>query len=167
MKNEQLDNSESKTRILIVDDHPVVRQGLTSLINLESDLMVCAEAENATQALEAIEKERVDLAVVDISLNSTNGIQLTEQIKSVHPHLPVLILTIHDEALYAKRALQAGARGYINKREAPGTIIAAIGLILSGKEYFSKTTIREFLKRRHLEGSHCDVTVHVAEREKS
>ena len=156
-KNDQLDDRENKTRILVVDDHPVVRQGLTSLINLESDLGVCAQAENAVQALEVIEKEKVDLAIVDISLGGTNGIRHTEQIKSTHPHLPVLILTIHNEDLYAERALQAGAKGYVNKHEAAETIITAIRLILSGKEYYSTTTW-EFLKRRHPEGSRTDVT---------
>ena len=98
-------------RILIVDDHPVVRRGLTQLINHEPELVVSAEAENAAQALEVLKKESVDIAVVDVSLNGTNGIQLTEKIKSKYPGLPVLILTIHDEDIYAKRALEAGAKG--------------------------------------------------------
>jgi DNA-binding NarL/FixJ family response regulator len=135
-----------KTRILIVDDHPVVRQGVASLINMESDLMVCAEAENAVQAFEALEKETLDLAIVDISLNGTNGIQLTEKIKSKHPDLPVLILTIHDDAAYTKRALEAGAKGYVNKREAAETIIAALRLVLSGKQYFKGQISQDVLK---------------------
>jgi DNA-binding NarL/FixJ family response regulator len=135
-----------KTRILIVDDHPVVRQGVASLINMESDLMVCAEAENAVQAFEALEKETIDLAIVDISLNGTNGIQLTEKIKSKHPDLPVLILTIHDDAAYTKRALEAGAKGYVNKREAAETIIAALRLVLSGKQYFKGQISQDVLK---------------------
>jgi len=106
--NKKKKNNENKTKILIVDDHSIVRKGLIQLINEEPDLVVCAEAENATQALEAIEKKQVDLAIVDISLDGTNGIQLTEKIKSQRPHLPVLILTMHDETLYAKRAFQAG-----------------------------------------------------------
>ena len=137
-KEEQHEKSESKTRILVVDDHPVVRQGLIQLINHESDLMVCAEAENAAQALEVLEKESVDIAVVDISLNGTNGLQLTEKIKLAHPHLSVLILTVHDEAVYAKRALEAGAKGYVNKCEAAETIITAIHVVLSGKQYISE-----------------------------
>ena len=135
-----------KTRILIVDDHPVVRQGVASLINMESDLMVCAEAENAVQAFEALEKETLDLAIVDISLNGTNGIQLTEKIKSKYPGLPVLILTIHDDAAYTKRALEAGAKGYVNKREAAETIIAALRLVLSGKQYFKGQISQDVLK---------------------
>lgn len=146
-KKEQV-NSKDKTRILVVDDHPVVRKGLISLINSESDLMVCAEAENAAQALEVLEKESVDIAVVDISLNGINGIQLTEKIKSKYPDLPVLILTIHDEAVYAKRALEAGAKGYVNKREAAETVIAAIRLVLSGKQYLKEQMSQDVSKRR-------------------
>ncbi|MHC4605138.1 MAG: response regulator [Planctomycetota bacterium] len=136
-----------KSRILIVDDHTVVRQGLTLLINQEPDLVVCAEAENTTQALEIIEKQQVDLAIVDISLDGPNGIQLTERIKSKHPHLPVLVLTMHDEELYIKRAFQAGARGYITKHEAAETIITAIYLMLSGKDYIGETITQKFLKK--------------------
>ena len=131
-------NSKDKTRILIVDDHPVVRQGLIQLINHEPDLVVSAEAENAAQALEVLENESVDIAVVDISLNGTNGIQLTEKIQSKYPGLPVMILTIHDETAYAKRALEAGARGYVNKTEAAEILIAAIRLVLSGKQYLKE-----------------------------
>ncbi|MHC4483048.1 MAG: response regulator [Planctomycetota bacterium] len=148
------DRGKSKSRILIVDDHAVVRQGLTLLINQEADLVVCAEAENYEQALDAIETQQVDLVIVDISLNGTNGIQLTERIKSKYAHLPVLILTMHDEALYAKRAFQAGARGYITKHEAAETIIAAIRLMLSGKDYISETMTQKFLNRIHSKGSH-------------
>jgi DNA-binding NarL/FixJ family response regulator len=146
-KNEQV-NSKDKGRILIVDDHPVVRKGLIQLINHEPDLVVSAEAENATQALEVLEKERVDIAIVDVSLNGTNGIQLTEKMKSKYPDLPVLILTIHDEALYAKRALEAGAKGYVNKREAAETIISAIRLVLSGKQYLKEQIPQDVLKHR-------------------
>ncbi len=154
-KKEQHEKSESKTRILIVDDHPVVRQGLIQLINHEPDLVVSAEAENADQALEALEKESVDIAIVDISLNGTNGIQLTEKIKSKYPELPVIILTIHDEALYAKRALEAGAKGYVNKREAAGTVISAIRLVLLGKQYISEKIAGDVLKALRTNGYHC------------
>ena len=140
---------------MVVDDHPVVRQGLTSLINSESDLIVCAEAENADQDLEILKKERLDLTIVDISLNGTNGIQLTEKIKTSYPDLPVLVLTIHDEALYAKRAMEAGAKGYINKREAAETIISAIRLVLGGKQYINENRAQDVLKTIHTKGSHC------------
>ena len=127
-----------KSRILIVDDHPSVRQGVTTLVNMESDLIVCAEAEDATRALKILEEKTIDLAIVDISLNGMNGIQLTENIKSKYPNLPVLVLTIHDEACYGKRIREAGAKGYVNKCEGAEIIIAAIRLVLGGIQYFNR-----------------------------
>lgn len=155
MKNEKYEKCESKTRILIVDDHPVVRQGLKQLINHETDIVASAEAENANQALEALEKEMVNLVIVDVSLNDTNGIQLTEKIKSKYPDLPVLILTIHDEAVYGKRALEAGAKGYVNKCEAAETLITVIRLVLSGKQYISERRAGTVLKALYTNRSHC------------
>ncbi len=149
MKKTEENQNKGKSRILIVDDHTVVRQGLILLINQEPDLVVCAEAENASQALETIEKQQVDLAIVDISLDGPNGIQLTERIKSQYSNLPVLVLTMHDEELYVKRAFQAGAKGYITKHEAAETIIIAIRLMLSGKDYISETMKQKFLKKLH------------------
>lgn len=143
-KNEQQREDEHRTGILIVDDHPIVRRGLVQLIDQESDLVVCAEAEDANQALQAIEKQQVDLAIVDISLDGTDGIELTEKIKSKYPRLPVLILTMHDELHHAQRAFRAGARGYITKHEAAETIITAIRLILSGRDYVSKKMAQKF-----------------------
>jgi len=148
------EKAEGKTRILVVDDHAIVREGLTLLINQEPDLHVCAEAENAEEALDAIAKEQVDLAIVDISLEGTNGVELTEKIKSKCPHLPVLILTMHDEASYAKRAFQAGAGGYITKHEAAETIITGIRLMLSGKEYVSETMTQKILEKLRTETNH-------------
>ena len=131
-------NTETKAKILVVDDHPVLRRGVIQLINEEPDLKVCAEAENADQALEAIEKHSVDLAIVDISLGDSDGITLTKKIKSKNPHIPVLILTMHEEEVYLERSLKAGAKGYVTKHEDAGTIITAIRLILLGKSYVSK-----------------------------
>jgi DNA-binding NarL/FixJ family response regulator len=155
MKKTEENQDKRKSRILIVDDHTVVRQGLILLINQEPDLVVCAEAENAGQALEAIEKQQIDLAIIDISLDGPNGIQLTERIKSQYSHLPVLVLTMHDEELYVKRAFQAGAKGYITKHEAAETIITAIRLMLSGKDYISETMRQKFLKKLNSKGSYC------------
>lgn len=143
-----------KSNILIVDDHTVVRQGLIQLINQEPDIAVCAEAANATEAMEAIEEREVDLAIVDISMDGPNGIQLTEQIKSRHSNLPVLILTMHDEEIYVKRAFQAGAKGYVTKHEAAQTIVTAIRLILKGKEYISESMTQKFLEKIRSSGSH-------------
>ena len=136
-KKEKQDEGKTKTRILVVDDHDIVRKGLTLLINQEPDLMVCAEAENGENIFELIENQQVDLAIIDISLNDTDGIKLTQKVKSRYPHLPVLILTMHDEAIYAEKAFEAGAAGYIKKQEAAETIITAIRLMLSSKGYTS------------------------------
>ena len=124
------------------------------MINQEPDLVVCAEAENAAEALKVVEEKQVDLAIIDISLDGTNGIQLTERIKSQYPNMPVLVLTMHDEALYVKRAFQAGAKGYVTKHEAADTIITAIRLMLSGKDYISETMTQKFLKKLNSTGSH-------------
>jgi len=154
MKKREEPHGTGKSRILIVDDHTVVRQGLILLINQEPDLVVCAEAENAAEALKVVEEKQVDLAIIDISLDGTNGIQLTERIKSQYPNMPVLVLTMHDEALYVKRAFQAGAKGYVTKHEAADTIITAIRLMLSGKDYISETMTQKFLKKLNSTGSH-------------
>jgi len=137
-KKEVLENSEKITRILIVDDHSVVRKGLTQLINEEPDLVVYAEAENADRALNAIERHQIDLAIVDISLDGLSGLKLTERINTSYPNLPVLILSVHDELSYCKRAFRAGARGFLVKNEAAKKIITAIHQVLSGKIYISE-----------------------------
>ena len=133
------DASANRIKILIVDDHAVVRQGLAKLVEGECDLTVSAEAENAVQALEAIEHQHFDLAIVDISLEGINGLELTSQMKSRSPSMTVLILSIYDGFLYAQRALQAGAAGYVAKYEAPEKIISAIHQILGGKVYVSSS----------------------------
>jgi len=137
IKKEKYHNNENKARILVVDDHAIVRKGLSLLINQEPNLIVSAEAEDADQALELLGEQQIDLAIVDISLNETDGLQLTEKMKTKYPYLPILILTMHDEAHYAKLAFQAGAEGYMTKHEATGTIISAINIMLAGKNYLS------------------------------
>jgi DNA-binding NarL/FixJ family response regulator len=107
-----------KSTIFLVDDHPIVRQGLALLINREADLTVCGDAEEAGSALRRIEELKPDLAVVDISLNGPDGLDLLKNIRARHPNLPVLILSMLDESLYAERALRDGASGYIMKQEA-------------------------------------------------
>jgi len=143
---EKTNNDKKKSKILVVDDHAIVRRGLSLLVNQENDLVVSAEAENARQALQVIEESPVDLAIVDISLNNVNGIELTEKIKAKYPNLPVLILTMHDEAIYARRAFDAGAEGYVTKHEAAETIITAIRLMLAGKHYVSKSMAQKISK---------------------
>ncbi len=131
------DSDRNETRILIVGDHALVRQGLVRLVDAECDLTVCAEAENAVEALEAIEPHRVDLAIVDISLAGVNGIELTGTMKSRYPDMLVLVLSVHDGLFYARRALQAGASGYVAKHEASEKMITAIHHVLGGEVYIS------------------------------
>ncbi len=124
-------------RILLVDDHPIVREGLAQLINQCGDLVVCGEAGEAGEALRALEKLKPDLAVVDVSLKGVDGLELIMQVQARWPHLPILVLSMHGEDLYAKRVLQAGARGYIMKQEATRNVLTAIRRVLSGHVYLS------------------------------
>lgn len=128
---------ERTYKVLLVDDHPIVRQGLAELIGRESDMTVCGQAESAAAALDLTEKTQPDLALVDISLDDMNGLVLVKGLKSRQRNLRVLILSMHDEALYAERALRAGAHGYIMKREAPTKVIAGIRRVLAGDVYLS------------------------------
>jgi len=127
----------SKTRILVVDDHPIVRQGLSQLINHEKDLAVCAEAEDSQSAMAAIESHKPDFVIVDISLKSVDGLTLIKRIKDRHARLPMLVVSMHAESLYAERALRAGAMGYIMKQEGTEKMIGAIRRVLGGKIYLS------------------------------
>jgi DNA-binding NarL/FixJ family response regulator len=129
---------QKKFRILIVDDHPILRQGIGQLINAEPDLMVCGEAEDAHQALSAVGVTKCDIAIVDISLKGTSGIELLKNLKVHYPKLQVLILSMHDETIYAQRALRAGASGYIMKQEATEKVLGAIRKILNGEIYLSE-----------------------------
>src|SRR5436190_2174704 len=114
----RMNTSKRTSRVLVVDDHPIVRQGLASLINREPDLMVCGEAEDANSALQAVETLQPDILILDISLNGPTGMDLLKSVRAQNPNLPVLILSMHDELVYAERALRAGANGYIMKQEA-------------------------------------------------
>ncbi len=127
----------SKRTILIVDDHPIVRQGLAQLINQESDLVVCGQAEDAHQAMQAIRESNPDMVIVDISLRETSGVELIKDLKIQYPDLPVLTLAMHDEMVYGERALRAGARGYIMKQEATEKVVTAIRRVLAGEVYVS------------------------------
>lgn len=126
-----------KKKVFIVDDHPIVRERVAELINQESDLAVCGEAEDAVQAVKAIGPAAPDIAIVDITLKDTYGIELIKQLKDLHPKLPVLVLSMHDESLYGERALRAGAKGYLTKQEATKKIVDAIRRILRGEIYVS------------------------------
>jgi len=136
----------TKRRILVVDDHPIVRQGLALLINREPDLVVCGEAEEAQGALHVLSSSRPDVLIVDISLNGPDGLDLLKTIRTTHPTLPVLILSMHDESIYAERALRAGANGYIMKQEATEKVLVAVRRILSGEIYVSDRIANKMLK---------------------
>lgn len=134
-----------KHQILIVDDHPIVRQGLAEMINQESDLAICGTAEDVHRALELVERAKPDLVVVDVSLKGSNGIELLKNIKIRFPRMLVLVLSMHDENLYAVRALRAGAAGYIMKQEATEKVLHAIHRVLGGEIYLSDRMERKMM----------------------
>ena len=125
-------------RILIVDDHPMMRNGLAQLIDHEGDLKVCAEADTAGQALNMVAKHRLDLALVDISLPDKNGLELIKDLRTLKPDLPILVVSMHDEMIYAERSLRAGARGYIMKQEGGAKFLQAIRQVLAGRVFVSE-----------------------------
>ena len=133
-------NSQPRQRVLVVDDHPIFRAGLIGLVSQERDLTVCGEAHNAAEALSAIEALDPDLALLDIGLPDKSGLELLKDIRSMFPSLAVLIISMHEESLYAERVLRAGGRGYIMKQEGPEKILQAIRKVLSGKVYVSDAT---------------------------
>ena len=126
-----------KYRVLLIDDHPILRKGLGELINQEADLTVCGEAEEAPKAFEAVGLLNPDVAVVDISLKGGNGLELIKNIKARWPDLPLLVLSMHDETLYAERALRAGSLGYIMKEEALEKVLVAIRQVIAGEIFLS------------------------------
>jgi len=133
-------------RILIVDDHPMMRMGLVQLINHESDLKVTAEANNGRQALEAASKDKFDLVLLDISLPDKNGLELTKDLRILQPDLPVLVVSMHDEMIYAERVLRAGGRGYIMKQEGGHKILQGIRQVLAGKVFVSESISARILE---------------------
>lgn len=135
--NKQEPVGTGKYKVLIVDDHPIVRQGLAQLINLESELTVCGEASDIPSALQVVSDTHPDIAIIDISLGESNGVRLIEDLSSQYPDLLMLALSMHDESLYAERCLRAGAKGYIMKKEPPEHVIAAVKKILAGDVYVS------------------------------
>src|SRR5271155_5049124 len=136
----------SKCRVFLIDDHPIVRQGLALFIDREPDLMVCGEADGATSALQAIRDSLPDFVVLDISLEGPDGLELLKTLRAEYPNLPVLILSMHDESAYAERALRAGANGYIMKQEATEKVLTAIRHILHGDVYLSDRLTNRMLQ---------------------
>src|SRR5580658_9106088 len=127
-----------RTKVFLVDDHPLVREWLTQLIQREGDMAVCGEAEDTQEALKLIEETQPDIVIADITLKSTHGLELVKDLQARHPAMPVLVLSMHDESLYAERVLRAGARGYITKQEATKRILLAIRQVLGGQIYISE-----------------------------
>src|SRR5690625_1267157 len=131
-------SSRTKTKIFLVEDHPLVRTGIAQMINKEPDMQICGEAGDAPNALKGIDASQPDLVTVDISLQGYNGIELIKNIRSLYPELQMLVLSMHDEGVYAQRALRAGALAYVMKQEDPEKIVFAIRRILKGDIYVSE-----------------------------
>jgi DNA-binding NarL/FixJ family response regulator len=145
--------SSDKAQVVVVDDHPLFRERLCQLINNESDLEICGEAETAQQALEIIRERVPSLAIVDITLKTSSGLELIKSIKALSIAVPVLVLSMHDEALYAERAIRAGASGYITKSREAEHVLAAVRAVLDGKIYLSEEMTSSFLKSFITSGS--------------
>jgi len=136
-----------KSRIFLIDDHPLVREGLINLINSQRDLVVCGEAEDSAGAMTGIAKTRPDVALVDISLKNESGLELVKNLESQFPLVALIVLSMHDEALYAERALRAGARGYVMKRESSKSVLASIRRVLEGGVYVSQRVVNSMARR--------------------
>lgn len=139
---------KSRTRILLVDDHPIVRERLADIIHRQPDLRVCAEAEDRNQALQAAEREQPNLAIVDLTLKDSDGLELIKDLHSRWPEILVLVVSMHDESLYAERAIRAGARGYITKQQASRDILVAIRRVLQGNIYLNDSIATNIISRR-------------------
>src|SRR5438105_4750687 len=146
--NSNLSGTVARKRcVFIVDDHPLVREGLTNLINRQSDLIVCGEAKDSAEAIAGIAKERPDVAVIDISLTNESGLELIKHLVRPFPQVALIVLSMHDEALYAERALRAGARGYVMKHETSSSVLASIRRVLEGGVYISERIINRMAMR--------------------
>ena len=141
--------NKSKRRIFIVEDHPVTREGFAQLLNYQADLQVCGQADTVAKARVGIATSKPDLVIVDIALGNTNGLELIKDIKTLHPSLPVLVLSTYDEALYAERSLRAGARGYVMKQAPTSEVMEAIRRVLAGNLHLSEAARARFV-HKHL-----------------
>ena len=133
-------------RVLLVDDHAIVRHGIRMLIDEAADLRVCGEATDAVEALRYVDELGPDVVLVDLSLGTSSGIDLLKELKTRHPQLPTLVVSMHDEAVYAERALRAGARGFVGKHERSETLLAAIRRVLAGEVHVSPRTSNQILR---------------------
>jgi DNA-binding NarL/FixJ family response regulator len=133
-----MEKKKPKSRVMLVDDHPLLRHGIADLVNGESNLEVCGEAGNMQDAFTLAGKLKPDLVIVDVSLNGNNGIELMKTLSTRYPSIPLLAYSMHDESIYAERALRAGAKGYVMKQASADILLGAIQQVLSGKMYLSK-----------------------------
>jgi len=131
---------------MLVDDHPIVRRGLAELIAQEPTLSVCGEASTCAEALKCLEETKPDLVILDVSLGESNGIELTRQVRSLCPELAILVLSMHEESVYAERAVRAGANGYVMKAEAAETLLKSIRQVLSGEVHVSEKIGAQMLR---------------------
>ena len=127
-----------KSHVFVIDDHPLVREGLTNLINAQDDLVVCGEAEDSAQAIAGMVKTRPDVALIDISLQNESGLELVKHLATQFPKVALIVISMHDETLYAERALRAGARGYVMKREASKNVLSSIRRVVEGGVFVSE-----------------------------
>jgi DNA-binding NarL/FixJ family response regulator len=148
MQTKQAEPKDNRKRILLVDDHAVVRFGIAQLINRQSDLVVCGEEEDARKALDAIIRLKAELIIADLSLKDSSGLELIRNIKAQFPNLPILVVSVHDETVYAEIAFRAGALGYLMKQEALEKIVTAIRRVLSGSVYVSDTLGAKMLQHQ-------------------
>jgi len=154
-RSQGVERARKKT-VFVVDDHPLLRQGLALMINREPDLTVCGEAEEAQAAMRAIAAKKPDILIADISLNGPDGLDLLKSLRTLYPDLPVLILSMHDESIYAERALRAHANGYIMKQEATEKVLIAVRRILGGEIYLSDRMANKLL-HQYISGSAVDM----------
>jgi DNA-binding NarL/FixJ family response regulator len=139
--------AKGRTRILLVDDHPIVRERLAEIINRESDLIVCGEAEDRHEAIAVVPAKRPDLVIIDLTLKNSDGMELIKDIRSRWPKLRMLVVSMHDESLYAERVIRAGALGYITKQEATRDILVAIRRVLEDTIYLNEKIASHIISR--------------------
>jgi DNA-binding NarL/FixJ family response regulator len=146
--NRKIENhADRKRRVFLVDDHPLVREGLANLINQQKDLVVCGEAEDSAGAIAGIAMHSPEVALIDISLKNESGLELVKNLEAQFPLVALVVLSMHDEALYAERALRAGARGYVMKRETTKSVLTAIRRVLEGGVYVSDRVVNRMARR--------------------
>ncbi len=165
-KNPKCDAPEAK-RIVIVDDHPLFRKGLQELIHSDDSFAVCGEAGTASEGMDVIRKLHPDLVIVDLSLPGANGIELIKNIRAEYPKLPILVLSMHDESLYALRAMRAGADGYVMKHEAMANVVQAVHEVFNGRPYLSPAMAAQVITKfahRQAEGE-VDAVERLSDRE--